>query len=339
MENIKRIIKKRWVRNMLIVIIIIFVIMTIVGILFKDDGSLGGFTSQEGEEEYKKLYDEAMVELPKPIHEENISTEFGNVKLYKFGTKGTENQTPILLLPGKSAATPMWEANLKDFTKERPIYTIDLIGEPGLSTESKRIMTTQDQAAWLIELINQLPEKRIHVLGLSFGGWNATNLVLHDSRKIESVILVEPVYVFDAIPLKMVLASIPASVPIVPKSIRDKMLSYISGGADVEDDGGITGKLIESGMSNFKSKLPMPELITEKQLQSIDVPILGILAGKSTMHNFKDALECGENNLTNSMSKMAVFKNASHAINGEYPDELADEVSDFCRYVEVKKAK
>ena len=145
----------------------------------------------------------------------------------------------------------MWEANLSGFLEHRPVYTLDLIGEPGLSTETRRIETARTKR-WLAQVLDQ-PESEIHLLGLSFGGWSAANVALKHPEKIRSLILLDPVYVFGPIPLKMILVSIPASVPMVPKPIREKMLSYISGGAEV-DDSDPTAKLIETGMRTFKSK-------------------------------------------------------------------------------------
>ncbi len=289
---------------------------------------MSSFVSNEGKEEYVNSYQEAMSHLPQPVESKMLSTDFGEVQLYKFQEQDTPDITPMLLLPGKGSASPMWEANLDDFLKHRPIYTIDLIGEPGLSIETKRIETSTDQALWLKQVLEQLPEEDINLLGLSFGGWSAANLAIKYPEKVQSLILVEPVYVFGPIPLKMILASIPASIPIVPKPIRESMLSYISGGAEV-DDSEPTAKLIETGMRTFKSKLPMPEEINAEQLAELEMPVLGILAGESTMHHSDKAFQTGVENLKNPTSKMELFDDASHAINGEYPEELTQTIEAF----------
>lgn len=301
--------------------------------LFKDDGSMSGFVSKEGKLVYEESYNEAMSFLPKPLESTLISTNFGEVQLYKFQEDETPDNTPILLLPGKGSATPMWEANLNDFLKYRPVYTIDLIGEPGLSIETKRIQTEIDQALWLKQVIEQLPEEELNLLGVSFGGWSAANLAAKYPEKIQSLILIEPVYVFGSIPLKMILASIPASVPAVPKSIRERMLSYISGGAEI-DENEPTAKLIETGMRTFKSKLPMPSQMQAEQLSELKMPVLGVLAKQSTMHQAEYAFQFGVENLRNPNSKMVLFENASHAINGEYPEELLQTVEDFLSQIE-----
>ncbi|MFX3634302.1 MAG: alpha/beta fold hydrolase [Candidatus Pristimantibacillus sp.] len=312
---------------------IILVLLSVIGLLFRDNDTLGGFISADAEIEYKMVYDEALIVLPERTDEQWINTEFGTVRVYKFAEKETEGKTPLLLLPGKSASTPMWQPNVRDLMKERLVYTVDLLGEPGLSVQRKKITTAEDQAVWLHEVIESLPENLFHLIGHSFGGWNAANAALFNSNKIESLSLVDPVYVFGPIPLKMILASIPASVPFVSRSIREKMLSYIAGGAEADEREPIA-KLIETGMRTFKSRLPMPAEITPEKLQKIELPVLGILAENSTMHRSNKAMQVGEKNLVNPLSRMVMFPDASHAINGEYPKELAKTVLDFVNEVD-----
>lgn len=324
--------KKTWV-ILAIIFIVILAILALIGFLFIDDGSMSGFVSDEGQEEFAESYDEAMSHLPEPVESKKVHTDFGEVQLYKFQGNDTQDKTPLLLLPGKGSSTPMWEANLSGFLEHRPVYTIDLIGEPGLSTETKRIETAADQAFWLEQVLNQLPEEDIHLLGLSFGGWSAANVALKYPENIQSLILVEPVYVFGPIPFKMILASIPASVPIVPEPIREKMLSYISGGAEI-DDNDPTANLIETGMRTFKSKLPMPEEIEPNQLAELKMPVLGILAGESTMHHADESYQTGIDYLQDPDSEMVLFEDASHAINGEYPEELTETIEAFLEKVE-----
>ncbi|MFK4392553.1 pimeloyl-ACP methyl ester carboxylesterase [Peribacillus frigoritolerans] len=294
---------------------------------------MSGFVTNEGKQEYINSYHEAMSYLPQPVESKMLNTVFGKVKLYKFQEEETPDKTPLLLLPGKGSATPMWEANLNDFLKHRPVYTIDLIGEPGLSIETKRIKTNMDQAIWLKQVLEQLPEEEINLLGLSFGGWSAANLAIKHPEKIQTLILVEPVYVFGPIPLKMILVSIPASVPAVPKSIRERMLSYISGGAKI-DESEPAAKLIETGMRTYKSKLPMPEKVKTEHLKKLKMPVLGILGGQSTMHHSEKSFQIGLENLRNPYSNMVLFEDASHAINGEYPEKLLQTIEDFLKHIE-----
>ncbi len=126
-----------------------------------------------------------------------------------------------------------------------------------MSVQSRPITTQEEQAQWLHEVISELRLERVHIVGVSIGGWTAMNLARYYPEGLASLSLLDPVFVFAPISLKMVMASIPASIPIVPKFLREKMLSYISGGAKADDSEPIA-KLIEARMRNFKLKLSAP---------------------------------------------------------------------------------
>ncbi|WP_018758157.1 alpha/beta fold hydrolase [Paenibacillus terrigena] len=289
---------------------------------------LGHFTSKAGEAEFKNAYHEAMALIPKPNETKDIHTNYGTVRVYYFTEEKNRDKEPIVLLPGRSASTPMWEPNLEGLMKERPIYAIDLLGEPGMSIQTVAIVNRQVQAEWLNQVLEALNLDRAHIVGVSIGGWTAINLTRYYPERIASISLLDPVFVFAPISLKMIALSIPASVPVIPQAIREKMLSYISGGAKADESEPIA-KLIESAMRNYKLKLPAPDQISIEDLKKIDLPILALMAENSTMHNSKKAVEKGKKYVKD--IDIESWPNASHAINGEYPEEVNSRILVFVK--------
>lgn len=287
---------------------------------------IGDYKSEEGRVDFHSAYDEAMQLLPTPQLIKDIETEYGSVRTYYFTKEENENKDPIMLLPGRSSSTPMWEPNLEGLINDRPVYALDLLGEPGMSVQKKPIKNAKDQAKWLHEVLAALDVEKIHLIGVSIGGWTAMNLARYHPKYIASISLLDPVFVFQSIALKMIFASIPASVPFVPKRIREKMLSYISGGANADDSEPIA-KLIESGMRNFKLKLPAPDRLSDEDLNNINVPVLAIMAENSTMHNSQQAVKKGKEVMNN--IDIISWPNSSHAISGEYPSEINNTILNF----------
>ena len=232
----------------------------------RDDNRIGHFTSEKGKEDFQIAYDESMALLPKPNDTKDIKTKYGTIRAYYFTKEENKHKEPILLLPGRGASTPMWVPNLEGLREKRPVYTIDLLGEPGMSVQTKVIENQKQQAEWLNEVIEGLSLEKVHIVGVSIGGWTTMNLARYNPKHIATASLLDPVFVFAQMPIKMILASIPAAVPIVPKFIRQKMLSYVSGGAETNDDEPIA-KLIESGMRNYKLKTPAPDLFSKEDLK------------------------------------------------------------------------
>jgi pimeloyl-ACP methyl ester carboxylesterase len=194
-----------------------------------------------------------------------------------------------------------------------------------MSVQDRPIETAADQARWLDQTLAGLPEERFHVLGMSFGGWTAANLALRAPDRVAGVILVDPVFVFDGLPLEAVVRSIPASVRWLPKSWRDGFNSWTAGGAPVEDVP--VADMIESGMQTYAPHLPEPSLIPEERLAALEPPVLALIAGRSVVHDPAEAAATAERVLPD--GAVEVYPDATHAIAGEYPDEVAADIADF----------
>ena len=167
------------------------------------------------------------------------------------------------------------------------MYAVDRLGEPGSSIQDRPIDDQQDQANWLHQVIEQLPEPQVHLVGLSFGGWTAANVAIRHPGKIAGVVLIDPAVTFAGLPLETIARSIPASVRWLPKQWRDSFNSYTAGGAPVEDSPG--AELIELGMRDYAMQLPAPEQFSAARLRSVAMPVLVIIAGYSVIHDAAEA--------------------------------------------------
>src|SRR5690606_3338192 len=115
----------------------------------------------------------------------DVPTSFGTVRVYRF--RGSGEGTPIVALPGTRSGVPVLGDNLPGWTRHRPVYAMDLLGEPGHSVQSTPITSAADQAAWLDETLARLPEERFHLVGVSIGGWTSMTLAVHDQTHVASV--------------------------------------------------------------------------------------------------------------------------------------------------------
>ena len=195
-----------------------------------------------------------------PAQTLDVPTSFGTVRAYRFGPG---DGVPVLLLPGRLSATPMWEANLAGFARHRPVWAVDLLGEPGLSVQTRPLAGADDQAAWLAELLDGLGMDAVHLLGLSIGGWSALNLAARRPGKLASLILLELACTFAPITWKVIGASFGAVLPL-PGAVRRRILSWIAGGADASEDDPVAA-LLSASMRDFTASLPPPAYPTDEQ--------------------------------------------------------------------------
>ncbi|APC34761.1 alpha/beta hydrolase [Nocardiopsis dassonvillei] len=312
--------RNRWI----IVACAVVVAVLLAAVTLRTPSPVGHWRSAEGRDAFTRTYEAAMADLPRPAAEIDVRTDYGVVRMYRFEGAG-DREEPLVLLPGRAAPSPVWADNLPSLLEVGDVYTVDLLGEPGLSVQDRPIEDDADQAAWLHQALDGLPEEGFHLVGLSIGGWSATNLAVREPALVASVTLVDPVFVFDDMPMEAILRSLPASLPWLPRSWRDGFNSWTAGGAPVEDVP--VARMIESAMQNYALKLPQPGRISEEALTDLDMPVLAFVAGRSVMHDPDTAAATAERALPH--GTVEVYPEASHAINGEYPEEVAADIDAF----------
>lgn len=289
---------------------------------------IGHFKSVAARAHYRSVYDAGMAQLPDHSAHFDVPTTFGTVRVYRFdGPAGT----PVLLLPGRNASTPMWRTNLPGLLTHRTVYTVDLLGEAGMSVQHVPIAGPEDQACWLDETLAGLSLDRAHLAGASIGGWTATNCAVWRPGRVASLTLLDPVFTFAPIPVRTMLISAGMYLPFLPEWVRRRVLSWISGGADIEA-AGTESALIAAGADDFVLSSPMPKLFTDAALAGLDIPVLALIAGRSVMLDPDHAVSRARNLLRH--GEVELWRDASHAINGEYPDEVAARAGAF--WVEVE---
>ncbi|NDK30896.1 alpha/beta hydrolase [Nesterenkonia sp. Hz 6-5] len=313
-----------WKRRRVWIPVAVFLSLVLVGVFItRSPSPVGHWDSAEGQDRFLCAYQEAFADMPEVAETFDVRTDFGMVRAYRFD--GDDSGAPTVLLPGRSSGAPVWADNMASLLQIGDVYALDLLGEPGMSVQERPISSDEDQAQWLHQVLETLPEEQFHVMGLSIGGWTAVNLALHHPEAIQAMTLLDPVFIFDDMPLETVVRSIPAAFSWMPKSWRDGFNSYTAGGEPVEDVP--VAEMIEAGMQHYKLRLPQPTRITEEQLGELQVPVLAIIAGESVMLDSDAAVAAAERALP--LGTVHLYRDASHAVSGEYPEEIAADVAEF----------
>lgn len=289
---------------------------------------VGHFRSERACEHYLGVYHAAMADLPPVSEQADVPTSFGTVRVYRFD--GPSRGTPVVLLPGRNASTPMYCDNLLPLLERRTVYCVDLLGEAGLSVQDQTITGPDDQAQWLDEALAGLGLDNVHLLGVSMGGWTATNVAIRRPGRAASVVLLDPAMTFATIPVKTIVASMAMYLPGVPDAVLRRVLRWIAGGAEL-DDAPVVAALIAAGSTDFKLRTPMPKPFTDDQLRTLDVPVLALIAGRSVIHDADRAAARARNLLPR--GQVELWPDASHAINGEYPVQIAETAEEFWRRI------
>jgi pimeloyl-ACP methyl ester carboxylesterase len=284
---------------------------------------IGYFVSREGRERFMSAYDTALNSLPAPHAVYEVQTSFGRVRAYRFGDA---QATPIVLLHGRSGSSPTWQPNIAALAAHYPVFTVDALGEPGASVQTVPIRDGKDQAWWLNETLAELKLDKVHLVGLSMGGWLAVNHCIHAPDRVVSLSLLDPAYVFARFSIQILIGATLAILPFSPRSVRKGFLEKISGGAPISDDDPVA-QLIESGIKEFKLAQPTPEYPGASELRAITIPVLALIAGRSAIHNPEHAVQRAKTLLPE--AEVELWPDASHAISGECAEQVNARILKF----------
>ncbi|WP_328406005.1 alpha/beta fold hydrolase [Nocardia sp. NBC_00403] len=241
---------------------------------------IGRFTSSEAKAAYLRAYEALAVDWPVPSTDIEVETTFGTTRVRKSGTGAG---LPLVLLPGMPGNSLFWTPFIEELTRERVVYTPDVIGWPGRCEQSTPVRDHAEIMKWLVEVIDGLGEARIHVAGYSDGAWIAGLLGVHHSERLASLSMLEPGGATFAKPrwgllLKMVSAGMRPT-----RERMQKLTQWLTPGVVLSD------KEWAMAVAGFKFRLalPWPKPFTDEQLAAITAPLL-VLFGGATVVNDPD---------------------------------------------------
>lgn len=286
---------------------------------------VGRYLSPQAKAQFDAVYDKAMRSLPEPAETHDIPTGFGRVRVYGFG-EGGDPRRPIVLLHGRTATSVMWRTNLPTFTRDRRVYTVDLLGEAGRSTQTAPITSAADQAAWLDQTLEGLGVSAAHLVGVSIGGWLAGNQAVRAPEKVASVSLIEPVNTLARIPVAMIFRTLPTVIPGISRWGRPWFMKWIDG-QDAELADVPEAEVIDAAMAYYRVALPAPAYLTDDQLRGITVPTLTLVAGRSVVHDAQRAHARALALIPGVTAEL--WSEATHSIAGQFAERVSERVLRF----------
>ena len=292
----------------------------------RDRSPVGHFRSAAGEQAYLAAYREAMTHLPTPGSTLDLETTFGRVRVYEFGAASADRAgIPVVLLPGRTSGVPMWAYNLPDLAAARVTYALDALGDAGLSVQVRPIRDAADQADWLDQVLAELSVRSVHLVGHSFGGWLAATYAVRHPERVQTLTLLDPVFVFQGLRWQVYLISLPASLPFLPRSWRTRMLSTIGGGP--VDPADSMARMISEATEHYAVKLPLPKRFTATQLRGLHMPVYAALAGRSVMHDGAHAAEVARAEIPD--PTIELWPDATHSLPMEETAQLDRKILAF----------
>ena len=283
---------------------------------------VGHFKSQAAFDRFAAAYADAFALLPREHQRLDLDTSFGRVRCYRFGAGPA---TPVVLVPGRNASTPMWAANLPFLMKSRRVYCLDALGEAGASIQSRALTGHDDQARWVAEALGQLGEGPVHLVGYSLGGWLAVQVAIRHPDSLLSAAVLDPPATFARLSARFIAGGLLSAVPATPEWLRHRLLGWITGAAPTEAVGP-EARLAMAALRGFRVRQPVPTMPSEQQLHGVELPMLALVGGRSRVHDPRAAVARAD---VLPAGTVELWPDASHLLSAEFPQRLAERLDEW----------
>ncbi|MEQ9452395.1 MAG: alpha/beta hydrolase [Pseudomonadales bacterium] len=147
------------------------------------------YKSAEARLKVNDLYRAYLDSWPFAFDEHNFETDFGVTHVIESGSKANQ---AIVLLHGTMATAAMWREEIEALAPRYRVIAIDVIGDAGFSAPTRPPMDSDDHALWLDQVTQKLDIESFHLVGLSLGGWLATDFAARHPDQIKSLTLITP---------------------------------------------------------------------------------------------------------------------------------------------------
>ncbi|MFB7614630.1 alpha/beta fold hydrolase [Kitasatospora sp. NPDC056181] len=248
--------------------------------------SVGHFVSEEARAKFLKAYDRAMGLWPGPRRELDVETTYGTVHVHHYGSRTGE---PVVLLHGHAGHASNWYPQIAALGEHHPVYAIDTLDDPGRSVQRVVAAGSRENAAWLGEVFSGLGLERIHLIGVSYGGWLALNQAVHAPGRLASVASLDPGGI-EKVPARFYAHMIGGLFGMLaPRRLRPALGRLLANPALSSPPEMIAPLML--AMRTYKPNTrPAARPFTDEELGSIRLPVLALLGSRSALLRPRQAL-------------------------------------------------
>lgn len=221
----------------------------------------------------------------------------------------------------------MWADHVAALVGDFTVYTVDLLGQPGASVQSKSMVTANHCVRSINEMLRGLSLHNVHLVGHSYGGWTALQTAARAPDRLASVTLVEPC---NTVAWLSGMFWRTGALLLVPGAERkQRIVETLCGNPSPGSQAENLVHLIMAAGAEFASVgTPFPRYPRDSLLRSVDVPVQVLLAG-NTIHDSAKGIE--RIGAVAPSWRHRLWPDLSHLLPCELPDEVNDCIRDFAR--------
>ncbi|WP_031071542.1 alpha/beta fold hydrolase [Streptomyces sp. NRRL WC-3742] len=280
--------------------------------------SVGHFVSEASRAKFLEAYDRAMELWPSPREELDVETAYGTVHVHRYGAAAGE---PVVLLHGHAGHPSNWYPQVAALGEHHPVYAVDTLDDPGRSVQRVVAEGSEENAAWLGEVLSGLGLERVHLVGVSYGGWLALNQAIHHPERVASVTALDPGGI-EKVPARFYAHMVGGLFGMLaPRRYRPALGRLLANPALSAPPEMIAPLML--AMRSYKpGSRPPARPFTDEELASIALPVLVLVGRRSALLRPRQVVE----RVTGLVPgvRAEIVERAGHGLNLERP-ELVNE--------------
>ncbi|MGW3042314.1 alpha/beta fold hydrolase [Kitasatospora sp. NPDC001159] len=285
--------------------------------------SVGNFVSEDARAKFLEAYDRAMELWPSPRRELDVETSYGTVHVHHYGPSEGE---PVVLLHGHAGHPSNWYPQIAALGERHPVYAIDTLDDPGRSVQHAVAAGSEENAEWLGEVFAGLGLERVHLVGVSYGGWLALNQAIHAPDRLASVAPLDPGGI-EKLPARFYAHMIGGLFGMLaPRALRPAVGRLLANPALSAPPEMIAPLML--GMRGYKpGSRPAARPFTDEELGSIELPVLVLVGKRSALLRPRQVV----GRVTGLIPgvRAEILDRAGHGLNLEQPELVNERLLSF----------
>ncbi|MEX1309512.1 MAG: alpha/beta hydrolase [Candidatus Sulfomarinibacteraceae bacterium] len=280
-----------------------------------DDG-VHPFRSEAKRERYLAHYDARAAAWPVPAREVLVETSWGSTFVR---ISGPEDGPPLVLLPGANATSLMYAPNVAAWSEGHRVFAVDNIFDFGRSVNIRNLTTPEDFVDWLDGLLDRLGlEHDVDLLGLSYGGWIASQYGLARPERLSKLVLVAPAATVAWFSGDFITYGVMCMIP--HRSFTERMVRWAL--HDAAEGTPEQRRMVDEAVDNawlglrcFKLR-PMvhPTVLTDDEWRSFEVPVLFLVGENEVIYSISGAEAIAKVNRVAPEIETELFSGCGHDI-------------------------
>ncbi|MFD4657444.1 alpha/beta fold hydrolase [Kitasatospora sp. NPDC058444] len=285
--------------------------------------SVGHFVSEAAKAKFLAAYDRAMELWPSPRQELDVETAYGSVHVHRYGPATGE---PIVLLHGHAGHPSNWYPQIEELGERHPVYAISTLDDPGRSVQRAVAAGSAENAVWLGEVLAGLGLERVHLVGVSYGGWLALNQAIHAPERLASVASLDPGGI-EKVPARFYAHMVGGLFGMLaPRPLRPAVGRLLANPA-LSAPREMIAPLMLAMRSYKPSSRPPARPFTDEELASIALPVFVLVGRRSALLRPRQAVERVTALIPGVRAE--IVKRAGHGLNLERPELVNERLLEF----------